>query len=264
MKAHIVGGGFGGLAAAALLIRNAGCPERTSRSTRRASVLGGGFFLGGNARAATTCRAPSLTRNSAAHSICWSWSLPHAIRLSPLRKISSPSTPASRTRTKRTSSIATAASFTVRVSGSALPTVFASRGSVLTPEAMLDGRRIDEFFSQRFFSTEFWFLWSTIMGSLPQSSVIEFRRYMNRFLYLFGDLSNMTGVMRTPLNQHQNFVEPLVRWLTPSRRQLSHRHVRQGHQLRAVSCAASPSTGSIMNGTAPRRRLRSRRTISCS
>ncbi len=39
---------------------------------------------------------------------------------------------------------------------------------VLTPEAMLDGRRIDEFFSQRFFSTEFWFLWSTIMGSLPQ------------------------------------------------------------------------------------------------
>ena len=38
---------------------------------------------------------------------------------------------------------------------------------------------------------------------------------MNRFLYLFGDLSNMTGVMRTPLNQHQNFVEPLVGWLTP-------------------------------------------------
>jgi oleate hydratase len=32
---------------------------------------------------------------------------------------------------------------------------------------------------------------------------------------LFGDLSDMTGVMRTPLNQHQNFIEPLVRWLTP-------------------------------------------------
>ncbi len=38
---------------------------------------------------------------------------------------------------------------------------------------------------------------------------------MNRFLYLFGHLSDMTGVMRTPLNQHQNFIEPLVRWLTP-------------------------------------------------
>jgi hypothetical protein len=57
---------------------------------------------------------------------------------------------------------------------------------VLTPEPLLDGRRIEEFFSRQFFSTEFWFLWSTIMGSLPQHSVIEFRRYLNRFLYLFG------------------------------------------------------------------------------
>jgi oleate hydratase len=76
---------------------------------------------------------------------------------------------------------------------------------VLTPEEMLNGRRIEEFFSRRFFSTEFWFLWSTIMGSLPQHSAIEFRRYMNRFLYLFPDLSDMRGVMRTPVNQHQFF-----------------------------------------------------------
>ena len=53
------------------------------------------------------------------------------------------------------------------------------------------------------------------MGSLPQHSAIEFRRYMNRFLYLFPDLSDMTGVMRTPLNQHENFIEPLVAWLRP-------------------------------------------------
>jgi oleate hydratase len=45
--------------------------------------------------------------------------------------------------------------------------------------------------------------------------VIEFRRYMNRFLYLFGDLADMTGVMRTPINQHQAFIEPLVAWLRP-------------------------------------------------
>ena len=86
---------------------------------------------------------------------------------------------------------------------------------LLMPEAMLDGRRIEEFFSRRFFSTEFWFLWSTIMGSLPEHSAIEFRRYMNRFLYLFGHLSDMTGVMRTPINQHQAFIEPLVAWLRP-------------------------------------------------
>src|SRR5262249_27312501 len=43
----------------------------------------------------------------------------------------------------------------------------------------------------------------------------EFRRYMNRFLYLFGHLSDMTGVMRTPINQHQAFIEPLLAWLRP-------------------------------------------------
>jgi oleate hydratase len=32
---------------------------------------------------------------------------------------------------------------------------------------------------------------------------------------LFGDLSDMTGVMRTPINQNQAFIEPLVAWLRP-------------------------------------------------
>jgi oleate hydratase len=85
----------------------------------------------------------------------------------------------------------------------------------LMPEAMLDGRRIEEFFSPRFFSTEFWLLWSTIMGSLPQHSAAEFRRYMNRALALLPDLSDMRHVLRTPFNQYQAFIEPLVAWLRP-------------------------------------------------
>ena len=43
MRAHIIGGGFGGLAAAALLIRNAG----VSGADEADEQLGGGFFLGG-------------------------------------------------------------------------------------------------------------------------------------------------------------------------------------------------------------------------
>ena len=50
-----------------------------------------------------------------------------------------------------------------------------SRRLSLTSEASLDGRRIEEFFSEQFFKTEFWLLWSTMMGSLPQHSLIEFR-----------------------------------------------------------------------------------------
>ena len=49
MQAHIVGGGFGGLAAAALLIRNAEMSGADITIYEADELLGGGFFLGGNA-----------------------------------------------------------------------------------------------------------------------------------------------------------------------------------------------------------------------
>src|ERR1700722_3550633 len=49
MKAHIVGGGFGGLAAAAYLIRNAGVSGRDITIYEADRQMGGGFFLGGGA-----------------------------------------------------------------------------------------------------------------------------------------------------------------------------------------------------------------------
>jgi oleate hydratase len=84
---------------------------------------------------------------------------------------------------------------------------------VLTPEAMLDDRRIDEFFSIEFFRSEFWFLWAPLMGSLPQHSALEMRRYINRFLHLVPDLSIMTMVYRTPYNQYDAIVKPIGDWL---------------------------------------------------
>ena len=44
MKAHIVGGGFAGLAATALLIRNANVPGPDITIYEAADKLGGGFF----------------------------------------------------------------------------------------------------------------------------------------------------------------------------------------------------------------------------
>ena len=56
-----------------------------------------------------------------------------------------------------------------------------------------------------------------MMGSLPQHTIIEFRRYLNRFVYLFPDLSTMAHVLRSQFNQHEAFVEPLVAWLDKER-----------------------------------------------
>ncbi len=215
MKAHIVGGGFGGLVAAALLIRNAEVPGADITVYEADETLGGGFFLGGDAASGYDLPGSVFDKE-------------FRCTFDLLKSIPSTRDP-SKSVTEdffafnngepyddkahifdRNGRIVHGPRFGLRLADG-----FSLARVSLTPEAMLDGRRIEEFFAKEFFSTEFWLLWSTLMGSLPQHSAIEFRRYMNRFLYLFGDLSDMTGVMRTPLNQHQNFIEPLVKWLTP-------------------------------------------------
>ena len=215
MKAHIVGSGFGGLAAAALLIRNAEVPGADITIYEADGLIGGGFFLGGSAQSGYNLPGSVFDKE-------------FRCTFDLLKSIPSARNPA----------ISTTDDFLTFNTGEPYqdkahifdrdgrivhgPRFGLSLGDglslarvVLTPETMLDGRQIKEFFSDEFFSTEFWFLWSTIMGSLPQHSAIEFRRYMNRFLYLFPDLSDMRGVMRTPINQHQFFIEPLVAWLRP-------------------------------------------------
>jgi hypothetical protein len=215
MKAHIVGGGFGGLAAAALLIRNAGISGADITIYDAGEVLGGGFFLGGSAKSGYNLPGSVFDKE-------------YRCTFDLLKSIPSARNPSISVTddflTFNTTEPYHDRAHIVDRNGRIIhgPRFGLSLGDglclarvVLTPETFLDGRRIEEFFSQEFFSTEFWLLWSTIMGSLPQHSAIEFRRYMTRFLYLFGHLSDMTGVMRTPLNQHETFIEPLVGWLAP-------------------------------------------------
>ena len=52
------------------------------------------------------------------------------------------------------------------------------------------------------------------MGSLPCALIIEFRRYLNRFVYLFPDLSTMANVLRSQFSQrNRSLRRPLVTWL---------------------------------------------------
>jgi oleate hydratase len=215
VKAHIVGGGFGGLAAAAYLIRNAGVPGADITLYEAGERPGGGFFLGGNA-----ARGYSMPGSVFDAEFRCTFDL--------LQAIPSAADPAVSVKDEffafnaqnpfrdtahiidRDGHILHSPRF-----GLSLRDGLDLMRLSLTPEALLDGTRIDAFFPQSFFATEFWLLWSTLMGSLPQHSATEFRRYMNRALGLFPDLSDMRHVLRTPLNQYQSFIEPLVAWLLP-------------------------------------------------
>ena len=217
MKAHIVGGGFGGLAAAAFLIRNAGVPGQDITIYEADERMGGSFALGGSAESGYILPCGAVFDSE------------FRCTFDLLASIPSLTDPAVSVRDEFFT-------FNERYPFNDRAHVIDRNGNVvlhsphfglslrdgldlarlsLTPEAMLDGRRIEEFFSPRFFTTEFWLLWSTIMGSLPQHSATEFRRYINRALALFPDLSDMTNILRTQLNQYQAFIEPLVAWLRP-------------------------------------------------
>jgi oleate hydratase len=215
MKAHVVGGGFGGLAAAAFLIRNAGVSGQDITIYEADERMGGGFFLGGGPETGYNLPVSIFDKK-------------FRCTFNLLETIPSASNPDISVKDEffafnsrhpfldqahiidRNGHIVHGPRFGLSVrDGLDLMRL------VLTPEAMLDGRRIEEFFSPQFFSTEFWLLWSSIMFSLPQHSAIELRRYINRTLPLFPDLSDMAHVLRTPVNQYQTFIEPMVAWLRP-------------------------------------------------
>jgi oleate hydratase len=214
MKAHIVGGGFGGLAAAAYLVRNAGVAGQDITVYEADERMGGSFSLGGCARTGYVLPCGAVFDSKFRCTFDLLATIPS-------------------TRNPSISVKDEFFAFNKRYPLYDRAHIIDRGGHIihgphfgltlcdgldlarlsLTPEAMLDGRRIDECFSPKFFATEFWLLWSTIMGSLPQHGAMEFRRYINRALHLFPNLSDMSNILRTQLNQYQAFIEPLIAWL---------------------------------------------------
>jgi oleate hydratase len=73
--------------------------------------------------------------------------------------------------------------------------------------------RIEDCFAPAFFRTNFWFLWCTTFAFQTWHSAAEFRRYLLRFVHEFPRIHTLSGVYRTPLNQYDSIVRPLVKWL---------------------------------------------------
>jgi len=84
---------------------------------------------------------------------------------------------------------------------------------MIRTEISLGARRIDECFQPSFFETNFWFMWCTTFAFQPWHSAVEFKRYMLRFIQEFPRIETLAGVRRTPYNEYDSIVRPLVKWL---------------------------------------------------
>jgi oleate hydratase len=84
---------------------------------------------------------------------------------------------------------------------------------IATPESLLGSRRIDEVFTDHFFTTNFWRCWRTTFAFQKWHSAVEMRRYCLRFLHVFENLNTLSDVRRTVYNQYDSMIVPLQRWL---------------------------------------------------
>ena len=82
-----------------------------------------------------------------------------------------------------------------------------------TPERVIGTKRIEEWFSPHFFTTNFWAMWRTTFAFQNWHSAIELKRYLLRFMQEFPRIHTLAGVRRTALNQYDSVVRPMEHWL---------------------------------------------------
>lgn len=212
-QAYVVGGGIAGLAAATLLIRDGGFRGESICVLERSKRFGGSLDGAGNAQAGYVIRGgrmfeahfgctfdlfdsiPSLTSDGLSVSAEL-----HAFN----RRVVG----ASKSRIVSSGRKIEAPAF-----GLSLREKWDLARLTLIRESTIGGRTIDSYFSPSFFETNFWLMWSTTFAFQSWHSLIEFRRYIRRFIHLLPGFSRLEGIKRTPLNQYDSLVSPLLHWL---------------------------------------------------
>lgn len=84
----------------------------------------------------------------------------------------------------------------------------------MTSEDKLEGKRIEDVFTDEFFASNFWLYWCSMFAFERWHSAIEMRRYVMRFIHHIKGLPDFTALKFTRYNQYESLVKPLVAFLT--------------------------------------------------
>ncbi|MAR02119.1 MAG: oleate hydratase [Oceanospirillaceae bacterium] len=77
----------------------------------------------------------------------------------------------------------------------------------------LDDLTIEDYFSESFLETNFWFFWRSMFAFQNWHSLLEMKLYMHRFLDAIDGLNDMSALVFPKYNQYESFVQPLERML---------------------------------------------------
>ncbi len=84
---------------------------------------------------------------------------------------------------------------------------------LLTKEEDLGTQTVDDYFDSSFFETDMWLYWRSMFAFETWHSVVEMKRYMQRFIHLLPGMSTMRGLVFTKYNQYESLVLPLKKHL---------------------------------------------------
>ncbi|MGD8340450.1 MAG: oleate hydratase [Gammaproteobacteria bacterium] len=212
-QAYIVGGGIAGLAAAAYLVRDGGMPGESIHVLEQSDLFGGSLDGAGDPDSGYAIRGGRMFEE---HFGC-TFDL-----LSTIPSLSDPAVSASDELHAFTRRVVTSSKCRIVADGERIeaPPLGLNRRDQwdlarlsLLPERFLGSRTIEDYFRADFFESNFWIMWCTMFAFQPWHSLIEFRRYMRRFMHLMPGFNRLEGIHRTLLNQYDSIVRPLVRWL---------------------------------------------------
>jgi oleate hydratase len=214
-KAWIIGGGIGGLAAAAFMIRDGGMRGDNITILAALPVPGGSLDGGGDAERGYTLRGGRMLTTD--NYEC-TWDL---FRTIPSLEVPGQNvhdeTLAFNAKNPAHSQARLVDRNRHRVDVKSMGFSLADRLELLklteVSEERLGATPITDWLSPGFFETRFWFMWATTFAFQPWHSAVEFKRYLHRFMMEFSRIETLAGVKRTVYNQYDSFVRPLAAWL---------------------------------------------------
>lgn len=83
----------------------------------------------------------------------------------------------------------------------------------LATEDALGAATVEQFFDPSFLETDMWCFWRSMFAFENWHSVVEMKRYMERFMHLLPGMSRLKNIMFTKYNQYDSMILPLEKWL---------------------------------------------------
>ena len=87
---------------------------------------------------------------------------------------------------------------------------------IFADEKIIDDLRVDQWFSEHFFTTDFWYLWQSAYGIRRWDSLAELRRQIRRNASSLGDIDTLADRINTPYDIYDSIIVPLKAYLERS------------------------------------------------